>query len=68
MPDSYRTVFSIGFDKYGDPDLRVHMGEISIPIEKMQKLRAMIPPAIAELETLWAQYRSDPHPAPSKNK
>lgn len=49
-----RACLTIGFDKNGEPDFAVHLGEvIELPFERMQQLRAMIPVGIGALEEYW---------------
>lgn len=49
-----RAALTIGFDKNGEAEFGVHLGEVvELPFEKMQELRAMIPVAIAQLEHYW---------------
>jgi len=49
-------LLSIGFDKNHEPDFRASMQIAEMSLDDMQKLRAMIPVAIAQLELLWRDH------------
>ena len=56
---SFKPLIEIGFDDYDNPDFRIH-GELrEMDLERMQRLRAMIPVAIAEAERMWTEGRKD---------
>lgn len=47
-------MLSVGFDKNGEPEYDVHLSNVMhLSLEQMQRLRAMIPVAIAQLEKSW---------------
>lgn len=50
-------MLSVGFDKNGEAEFDVHLTNVALlSFEEMQKLRAMIPVAISELELCWKNH------------
>jgi hypothetical protein len=50
-------MLSVGFDKNGEAEFDVHLGNVmALSFEEMQRLRAMIPVAITQLERAWTEY------------
>lgn len=54
--DSFKPIISVGFDKNGEADFRVSIGLLELPVERMNKLRAMIPVAIGQAEDYFRRY------------
>ena len=52
-----RPVLSIGWDKNGESEFAVHLGEVvDLSYERMKELRSMIPVAIYALEEHWRDH------------
>jgi hypothetical protein len=50
-------ILSVGFDKNNEAEFGVHLSNlIALSYEDMQRIRAMIPVAIAEFERMWADH------------
>jgi len=48
---------SVGFDKNGEAEFDIHLSNVAkFSYEEMQRVRAMIPVAIGELERIWKDH------------